>query len=637
MIKYIFTAFLASFFLLTSLFLNTNVMAADFNAEYSVVYDISNDGLTHVTQNVSFINQTKNKYATRYNISVGSSKLTNFRAKDGGGEIKPEVNTKEDNTDITLNFNDKVVGFGRSINFTLSYDSTDAAVRNGQLWEVNIPKLATEENISQYSLILKVPSSFGPIHYINPTPAKTEDGDKRIFTFNKDEVFKSGINAAFGEVQVFDLNLKYHLYNQNLFNTIQEIALPPDTENQNVNYFSIDPKPSEVYADKDGNYLAKYQLNAGQKLDIVANLQVKTVSNDQNFHTKKWSSAELESFLGPDKYWESNHPLIVAKAKELKTPENIYKFVSSTLKYSYDRLKNSKIERYGAVSALSNPNDAICMEYTDLTIALLRAAGIPARELNGYGYTENRKLRPISIGGEEQSDVLHAWPEYYDTDKSRWVQIDPTWSSTTGGLDYFHRIDNNHLVFVIKGFSSEYPHPAGSYKYNGQKDKDVDVVFAKENKFGPPQINVEMTNQKVVSGFPGYSGVKIANLSGVSMSDNSLTVTTQKLGVLPSNNLRVDIIPPFGNLSVDLKFKETDILAQRKEEIKIVLRGYNGTQEYSPEFLRTLEVQPFYVYAKLPILLITVPLGLLVLITIILRTQVSKFKPTKTPSNPIPN
>jgi transglutaminase-like putative cysteine protease len=64
---------------------------------------------------------------------------------------------------------------------------------------------------------------------------------------------------------------------------------------------------------------------------------------------------------------------------ELKTPENIYKFVTNNLSYNYYRVKPD-VERLGAKDALANPDEAICTEFTDLFITLARSAGIPARE-----------------------------------------------------------------------------------------------------------------------------------------------------------------------------------------------------------------------------------------------------------------
>jgi len=54
--------------------------------------------------------------------------------------------------------------------------------------------------------------------------------------------------------------------------------------------------------------------------------------------------------------------------------------------------------------------------------------------------------------------------------------IDPTWGSTTSGIDYFKNLDLDHIAFVIKGSESEYPIPAGGYKFENAS-KDVNVRF----------------------------------------------------------------------------------------------------------------------------------------------------------------
>ena len=269
--------------------LTTKSFAADFNSLYKVTYDIAEDGKTIVKQDISIVNQTKNKYATKYNLSVGTTNISNIKSRDPGGEIKPEIITKDEGFDITLNFNEKVIGEGKALNFFLNYETPEVAVKNGSLWEINIPKLATEENITDYSLLLLVPKSFGPTHYVSPTPIESKEETKKSFSFSKENLLNSGVVAAFGVSQVFDLTLKYHLSNPDLFKAYTEIALPPDTPYQQVNYLSIDPKPYSISTDRDGNYLAKYFLDAGKKVDVVTKLQIKTLSNETSFPSKKWT------------------------------------------------------------------------------------------------------------------------------------------------------------------------------------------------------------------------------------------------------------------------------------------------------------------------------------------------------------
>ena len=75
------------------------------------------------------------------------------------------------------------------------------------------------------------------------------------------------------------------------------------------------------------------------------------------------------------------------------------------------------------------------------------------------------KLQPISLS----SDILHAWPEYYDIKTESWIAVDPTWENTSG-IDYLTSFDLNHIAFVIHGKNPEYPMPAGMYKIENSRD-----------------------------------------------------------------------------------------------------------------------------------------------------------------------
>jgi len=194
----------------------------------------------------------------------------------------------------------------------------------------------------------------------------------------------------------------------------------------------------------------------------------------------------LNDNLFPTNYWQSDDGQIKLIASNLKTPEAIYDFVSRNLKYDTARVQPNA-QRIGAVAALQSPDQAICMEFTDLFIALARAAGIPAREINGYAYTENPALQPLSL----VNDVLHSWPEYYDKNKGAWIPIDPTWGATSG-QDYFNKLDLRHFAFVIHGKIDTEPYSPGSYKLGVNPQKDVYVSFGTlpANQNSIPQISI---------------------------------------------------------------------------------------------------------------------------------------------------
>ena len=55
------------------------------------------------------------------------------------------------------------------------------------------------------------------------------------------------------------------------------------------------------------------------------------------------------------------------------------------------------VERVGAEAVITQEGKWTCMEFTDLFIALSRAFGIPAREVNGYAFTPDDNSKPLSI------------------------------------------------------------------------------------------------------------------------------------------------------------------------------------------------------------------------------------------------
>ena len=222
-------------------------------------------------------------------------------------------------------------------------------------------------------------------------------------------------------------------------------------------------------------------------------------------------------------------------------------------------------------------------------------------------------------------------------EKNTWIQVDPTWTSTTGGIDYFNKLDNNHLVFSIKGLSSEKPHPAGSYKAADQKEKDVEVSFSQDFKIPSPSVTTVLESKRIVSGFPNNTSLKLFNPSGVSLLNLKVSLITPQTEILPTPTKNLDVLPPFSEITLDFKLREKDLLADREDNIKIKLEGFVGLDKFEKEDNTTLLVKPFYIYASLPVLLITVPLSLLLIILLLIKFHLAKIKFPKnlTPPKPI--
>ncbi len=540
--KYIFT-WLFSFFAVLLILPVGNVYAVgEFTADYDVEYTVSPAGKTIVTQHVTLTNLLTNLYAKQYSIVIDSQKIKNVIASDITGVIEPKVTVKDGKTEILLTFNQQVVGIGKKLEFTLRFDHDDVAQKNGNIWEINIPGVSPDPDLGTYRLSLQVPSSFGPLAYLTPLPA---DGGKY---WTKDQLTSGGISAAYGSKQIFDVKLEYHIENTKVTPITTEIALPPDTPYQKVNIRTLDPKPLEVKQDADGNWLARYALSANQKLDIAANLAIGVwLKPRTDFVTEPITETD---YLKGTKYWDVKHEKIQQFAKQISTPRDAYDYVVKTLEYDYSRINKDPV-RQGSLLALTQPKTAICMEFTDTFIALARAAGIPAREVVGYAYTTNSRLRPLSL----VADVLHAWPEYYDQETEQWIPIDPTWADTTGGVNYFDKLDFNHIVFAIHGLHDDYPYPAGSYRKVNQTTKDIDIQFGSEQllveRTGGEGIKIDFDIAKTIpAGIPTRGSVNITNTQGVSLENSSVQIQGTPFSLYVTKDVKH--IPPFGKVSVPI-------------------------------------------------------------------------------------
>ncbi len=559
----------------------------EFKTDYKVRYQIDKNGFTQASQNITLTNKTPNYYADKFELKIGSTKVTDVKARDETGDLDTNVQFENNVTTITIKFNQRVIGADKKLSWTLTYNTNEIATKSGQIWEISIPKLAQSADIDSYEAVVSVPKIFGPSAFEIPNPvSQSQTALSQEFTFNKDQLLSSGISMSFGEKQVFSFNLKYQLENTNLTSQTYDLALPPDNNYQKVVLEKIDPKPLDVIVDDDGNFIAKYKLRPKEKISVAVTGEVEVFSKPFRQINTSLSSAQRNIYTQPQRYWETDNAFIKDKAQELKTPQKIYDFVENYLSYNNDRLNEPKVERKGAASAYASPKDSVCMEFTDLFISIARAAKIPTREVEGYAYTQNERLRPLSLN-LYQGDVLHAWPEYWDNDKG-WVQVDPTWGSTSGGLDYFSKLDFNHITFVQRGVSSVQPSPAGAYRFANQGNEKT--VFVEFSQNLPEPINTARIDinapTKAFASFPFKVNATIVNTGTTSILGKQLTITTNDLETSQDNTYDIPLLPPYAQKKFSFDFRNMGIY--RKVDASVIF-GFAGVQ-----VSKTISVEPLY-------------------------------------------
>jgi len=558
----------------------------EFAASYDVNYSVGNDGVTIVTQKITLKNLTSQYYASNFTLTISSTNISDISATDDSGPMEVKTETKADKTTMNIKFNQQVAGIDKSQTFTLKFRSTDFATKNGKTWEVDLPRIPDSSNINNYNLILQVPASFGEPTSIAPGPkSQTLGYDTLSFTFNKELLGKSGVSLNFGTTQVFDFNLKYHLENNSLIPVMTSVVLPPDTKYQDILISRISPEPLNVTIDDDGNYLAWYQLSRRSKQNVNISGSAKLYIKAKEKQVETLTSAQKSMFTKTDQYWEKDNPGVLAAIAEVfkeGTPKSnrdkarlIYSYIVNTLKYNTSRLNDQGIERLGAVTALNNRDQAVCMEFTDLFVAMTRASGVPSRELDGFGYSQNRNLRPLSLS----KNLLHAWPEYFDEQKG-WVMVDPTWENTSGGVDYFNKFDLNHLVLAIKGVSSKTPYTSD----------DVNVTLSEDDFLGKPNLDISVSiPEEVWSGFPITASVKLVNQGNSIQQGGSLSVNTNRIKVLGQKEVGFAAIPPFGYFSYKFNLRTPNFWESFEDTIEVDVMGQ--------KFTKKVVIKPFLFYS----------------------------------------
>lgn len=444
--------------------------ANDYDTTFVSTYTVNHTN-TEVKHEISLQNKLKHLYPTKYTIQLDSPNLQNIESFQDSQPVEHSIAHDKTTTTISLPQLRPVIGLDQTTKLEISYTTRNLTEKLGKTWSINIPRLSRANEIKEFTRVIRIPIQLGlPSSQYPPATAQaiSADGLYTLLTFHGYP--NHSISLLFGEQEHYLLKLKYYLVNPTLSAAETELALPPETAYQQVILDELSPPPLNVHLDQDGNWLAVYSLKSKEELLVEAKLYL-TVTP---LPSRTAPLAEEELYLQAQPYWDLESDQVTSVAEQLSTPESIFDYLVQNFTYSSD-LSEERPLRQGAATALATPHHVSNYDFADSFVTLARAKGIPARLVSGYVSTTNSALRPTT----PNYDSLHVWAEYYDQEAKFWYQVDPTWSSTTGGVDYFHKLDFNHLTFVIQGSESTYPYPAGTYK-NSDNNQTLEVSLVDE-------------------------------------------------------------------------------------------------------------------------------------------------------------
>jgi len=369
------------------------------------------------------------------------------------------------------------------LEFTVSYTTDLYVLSEGGIVEIAYPglsdnfssKVAHEregyDEVTTYSLSFTLPSKLGEVASIYPKPVTQKTVNKQtVVTYGVTALVGKSVKIVLGKERLVKFTLSGSTYAtnentpefvKNLLVNYVDVALPTqqlstEFSNQIIYYSKIDPFPTKVWVDGEGNLIARLPVSAaeGGKIAIEGYAIIRRGESVTSLPNRPVSeiSSTMSAYLKEEPlFWQVTNSEIQAAAKEisktdgpeLSTVRQTLSYVSQKISYAQE-VKEADLQRLGAVGAL-NKKVGVCMEYSDLLITLLRAKGIPARAVYGDGVGSRVERTLEGVG--------HQWVGVWFPERG-WIPVDPTWSD--GGQEYIGH-DFNHLVWYVASISANEP------------------------------------------------------------------------------------------------------------------------------------------------------------------------------------
>jgi transglutaminase-like putative cysteine protease len=205
---------------------------------------------------------------------------------------------------------------------------------------------------------------------------------------------------------------------------------PRSDDRQNLMVSRLDtipPTRAYRYTDYWGTEVSSFDLQAPHtELKVVAASVVETGAQPGPVETASWAdvrSADARDRYGEYLEWTAYVPKdreLAAIARTLRKRQSPADTVLAVSKWVHETLTYQR----GTTGVHSSAVDAwqagegVCQDYAHLTLAMLRAVGVPARYVSGYLHT-----KPDAAVGETVVGESHAWIEAWT---GGWWGFDPT-------------------------------------------------------------------------------------------------------------------------------------------------------------------------------------------------------------------
>lgn len=434
------------------------------------------------------------------------------------------------------------VEFNTPLTISLEYNSYGLLIKSGAIYDVYIPgfpdeyELIDQDSIEDINTRVILPPDAPELNFTLPTiEFVTNVNQERVFEVDFETLRGDTLWIQLGTEQYFEFNFSQEFKKTTsapfVFNTYQ-VILPRNIDSgpikQEVFFTKIEPNPYSVETDFDGNLVATFKVPANMNQSaVIEGYAVLTRDPKYDFRLADDVTnipIELrEAYLSPAEFWEVDNPEILQALEGLNPQSsNTMDIIDSTYQFVIDRIDYSFVKKYGlnerqGALATLRGGAAVCMEYSDLFITLMRAQGVPARAAFGYGYTS------LDFETQEERRINHQWAEVYVPGLDTWIAVDTTWgdfgSNIIGG-------DLNHFYSHVASTNPETPSLL-SASFFGSIDELPDRDMLIQVTSSLDRLPNELSSDEILERFAAPRGVdKIFTDSGLYLRNIDSQIST---------------------------------------------------------------------------------------------------------------
>lgn len=368
--------------------------------------------------------------------TIPSTDIENVEVYDDSGNPLPyDVKVEEEKTTIKVHFNGRM-GPGDQLTYFVTFSALNFVSKEGSKYVGTFGQLSLDPNDTPYNrYVVNIHGPSGSELFTYEPTGTTITGENLSYETQLEppEDF-SGVQGIWYRSPVYyELTLTESISNpetEEVTDLEFDLMLFNKDDNWQIPAFlETTGSLKSIYVDEENNWRGVFDvgnISPGETEEFQVKLVHQASVHDPDITASEVGGlsevpSEFDSHLGPLDYWPVDNATMQSAAESAVgdmsncylVAKKIMNFVNNHLQYEV------QADRLGALQAyLGGKGD--CSEYTDLTITLSRAVGLPARASYGWGYSDNELIG-------------HAWPEFYFPGVG-WEPADPTWTDTGGEI-----------------------------------------------------------------------------------------------------------------------------------------------------------------------------------------------------------